>query len=57
LGAQIYQPPGPVSEALASYYVRHVVQSALDRAFTLAEPADSAAPQQRHTAGQRQAPE
>lgn len=57
MGAQIYQPPGPVSEALASYYVRHVVQSALDRAFTLAEPADSAAPQQRHTAGQRQAPE
>jgi len=57
LGAQIYQPPGPVSEALASYYVRHVVQSALDRAFTLAEPADAATPQRRRTAVQRQAPE
>jgi len=32
----IYDPPGPVSEALASYYVRHVVQRALDRAFMLA---------------------
>ena len=31
----IYEPPGPLSEALASYYVRHIVQRALDRAFTL----------------------
>lgn len=39
MGVDIYQPPGPVSEALASYYVRHIVQRALDRAFTLSEPA------------------
>lgn len=32
----MYDPPGPISEALASYYVRHLVQQALDRAFTLA---------------------
>ncbi len=33
----IYEPPGPVSEALASYYVRHIVQREIDRAFTLAD--------------------
>ena len=38
MSAGIYQPPGPISEALASYYVRHIVQRELDRAFTLAEP-------------------
>lgn len=32
----IYEPQGPVSEALASYYVRHLVQRAIDRAFMLA---------------------
>ena len=31
----LYQPPGAVSEALSSYYVRHVVQSAIDHAFKL----------------------
>lgn len=31
----IYEPPGPPSEALASYYVRHIVQRAIDRAFML----------------------
>lgn len=33
---QIYKPRGPVSEALSSYYVQHVVQSAIDDAFRLA---------------------
>lgn len=40
--ATIYDPPGPPSEALASFYVRRLVQRAIDRAFRLhpeAEPA------------------
>ena len=38
---EIYKPCGPVSEALSSYYVQHVVQSAIDSAFRLAlAPAD-----------------
>ncbi len=39
MSGSIYEPPGPVSEALASYYVRHIVQREIDRAFTLKEPA------------------
>ena len=33
---ELYKPRGPVSEALSSYYVQHVVQSAIDGAFRLA---------------------
>ncbi|MBC6440006.1 MAG: hypothetical protein GDA49_06270 [Rhodospirillales bacterium] len=31
----IYEPPGPVNEAFASHYVRHLVQRAIDQAFKL----------------------
>ena len=34
----IYDPPGPVNEAFASYYVRHLVQLAIDRAFKISAP-------------------
>tara|TARA_B100000676_G_scaffold310938_1_gene379064 strand:+ start:7813 stop:7965 length:153 start_codon:yes stop_codon:yes gene_type:complete len=34
-GNPIYDPPGPVNEAFASYYVRHLVQLAIDRAFKI----------------------
>lgn len=33
--AILYDPPGPLSEALASCYVRRLVQQAIDRAFKL----------------------
>ena len=33
-------PPGPVTEAFASYYVRHLVQNAIDRAFKASEEPD-----------------
>ncbi|MBT5435520.1 MAG: hypothetical protein P8Q36_05525 [Alphaproteobacteria bacterium] len=39
----VYDPPGPVNEAFASYYVRHVVQRAIDQAFKLSTPASSPA--------------
>lgn len=42
---RIYKPRGPVSEALASYYVQHVVQSAIDGAFRLAPAMDRASGQ------------
>jgi hypothetical protein len=32
---RLYKPKGPVSEALSSYYVQHVVQGAIDHAFRL----------------------
>ena len=32
-----YDPPGPPREAYAAYYVRHLVQHVLDRAFKLDE--------------------
>jgi len=42
---KLYKPRGPVSEALSSYYVQHVVQSAIDSAFRLAPaPVDTTEP-------------
>jgi len=34
----MYDPPGPPREAFASYYVRHLVQRAIDHAFKLSDP-------------------
>lgn len=34
----LYDPPGPVSEAFASHYVRRLIQRALDQAFKLSPP-------------------
>ena len=37
-GLLVYDPPGPVSEAFASHYVRLLVQRAIDQAFRLSSP-------------------
>ena len=42
-GNPVYEPEGPASEALSSWYVRNLVQRAIDQAFRLAPaPADGA---------------
>ena len=34
----VYEPEGPASEALSSWYVRNLVQRTIDQAFKLAPP-------------------
>ncbi len=37
-GDPVYEPEGPASEALSSWYVRNLVQRAIDQAFKLTPP-------------------
>lgn len=42
-GNPVYEPEGPASEALSSWYVRNLVQRTIDQAFKLApQPAGRA---------------
>ncbi len=52
-GNSVYEPEGPASEALSSWYVRNLVQRTLDQAFRLAPP--PAEPERHRRTGQSQA--
>ncbi len=52
-GRSVYEPAGPASEALSSWYVRNLVQRTIDQAFKASPPADDGAPETGGTGNRR----
>ncbi len=49
----VYEPAGPASEALSSWYVRNLVQRTIDQAFKVSPGADDESPQTGGTGNRR----
>ncbi len=49
----VYEPAGPASEALSSWYVRNLVQRTIDQAFRASPTVDEAPPDPRGTGNRR----
>ena len=52
-GRSVYEPAGPANEALSSWYVRNLVQRAIDQAFKVSPGADEASPDVGRTGNRR----
>ena len=52
-GRCVYEPAGPASEALSSWYVRNLVQRTIDQAFKASPASDDASPDARGTGNRR----
>ena len=52
-GRSVYEPAGPASEALSSWYVRNLVQRTIDQAFKASSPADDGSPEASGTGNRR----